>query len=154
MSESSLTPYLEASFGDLRIADAMHEGIVSCPPETPLRAVARMLATYRVHAIVVFPRRAGDLAHVLSWRVVSDLDVARAAREGDLDVLTAGEIAVTPVCCMTPGESLAGAVETMIAYRLWHVFVIDEHTQRPIGVLSTLDVARALAGLSSSRDLG
>lgn len=153
MSQPTHTTFLDASIGDLSVGDAMHEGVISCPPETPLRTVARMLTTYRVHAIVVFPRHSGDLAHVMSWKVVSDLDVARAARDGDLDVQTAGDIAATPVCCMSPGKSLADTVEAMIEYRLWHVFVIDEHTQRPIGVLSTLDVARALAGLSWPREL-
>ncbi len=153
MSQPTHMTFLDASIGDLRVADAMHEGVISCPPETPLRTVARMLATYRVHAIVVFPRHSGDLAHVTSWTVVSDLDLARAARDGDLDAQTAGDIAATPVCFTSPDVSLADAVESMVAYGLWHVFVIDEHSQRPIGVLSTLDVARALAGLSWPREM-
>lgn len=37
----------------LRVAEAMHPGMIACPPDTPLRSVARMMATYRVHAIVV-----------------------------------------------------------------------------------------------------
>jgi CBS domain-containing protein len=153
MSDAAHSPFLEASVGDLSVADAMHDGVISCPPATTLRTVARMLATYRVHAMVVYPRHSGDLAHITSWRVVSDLDLARASREGDLDLLTAGDIAATPVCVITPGESLADAVEAMVAHRLWHVFVIDEHARRPIGVLSTLDVARALAGLTWPREL-
>jgi hypothetical protein len=34
--------------------EAMHPGVVACPSTTPLRVVARMLATYR-HAVIVFP---------------------------------------------------------------------------------------------------
>jgi CBS domain-containing protein len=147
MGKSARMPFLDASIGDLCVADAMHDSVISCPPETSLRTVARMLATYRVHAIVVYPRHFGDLEHVTSWRVVSDLDLARAAREGDLDTETAGEIADTPVCCMSPSSPLKDAVEAMLTNGVSHVFVIDEPTARPIGVLSTLDVARALAGL-------
>ena len=37
----------------LRVIDAMHPGLISCSLDTPLRTVARMMATYRVHAILV-----------------------------------------------------------------------------------------------------
>ncbi len=151
MSETRHTPFLDARVGDLRIADAMHEGIVSCSPETPLSTVARRLASYRVHAIIVFPRRSGDLSHLTSWRVVSDLDLARAALQGDLDAQTAGDVAATPVCCMTPGESLVDAIKAMVGFRLWHVVVVDQHAGRPIGMLSTLDVARALGDPTGPR---
>ena len=43
-----------ASFETGTVGDAMSHGVISCPPETPLRVVARMMATYRVHAIFVF----------------------------------------------------------------------------------------------------
>ena len=38
---------------DVRVVDAMHHGLVSCPVDAPLRTVARMMATHRVHAILV-----------------------------------------------------------------------------------------------------
>jgi CBS domain-containing protein len=46
-------PDLYPSLGELRVADAMHPGLISCPPDAPLRTVARMMATYRVHTILV-----------------------------------------------------------------------------------------------------
>ena len=36
------------------VAEAMTPGILTCLPVTPLRVVAQMMATHRVHAIVVF----------------------------------------------------------------------------------------------------
>jgi hypothetical protein len=98
----------------------MHPGVISCLPETPLRAVARMMASYRVHAIIVMPRHMGDLAHSLSWGVVSDLDLIRGAQEGDVDSDTARTVAGTPVRSIELTAPLAGAVDAMIAEGLSH----------------------------------
>jgi CBS domain-containing protein len=129
------------------VADVMHPGLISCPPETPLRAVARMLASYRVHAVVVFPRHMGDVDHALAWSVVSDLDVARAAREGSFDAQTAGAAAASAVRTIDAAAPLADAVAAMVADGVSHVIAIEPTSGRPVGMLSTLDIARALAGL-------
>jgi CBS domain-containing protein len=131
----------------LCVADVMHPGLISCPPETSLRAVARMLATYRVHAVVVFPRHMGDVEHALAWSVVSDLDVARAAREGGFDAQTAGAAAAGAVRTIDAAAPLADAVAAMVADGVSHVIAIEPTSGRPVGMLSTLDIARALAGL-------
>jgi CBS domain-containing protein len=125
----------------------MHPGLISCPPETPLRAVARMLTTYRVHAVVVFPRHMGDVDHALAWSVVSDLDIARAAREGDFDAQTAGAAAASAVRTIDAAAPLADAVVAMVADGVSHVIAIEPTSGRPVGMLSTLDIARALGGL-------
>jgi hypothetical protein len=36
----------------------------------------------------------------------------------------------------------------MVEHEVAHLIVVERHSRRPIGVLSTLDVARALAGTS------
>ena len=46
----------------LRVIDAMHPGLISCSLDTPLRTVARMMATYRVHAILVTAHGEEELA--------------------------------------------------------------------------------------------
>jgi CBS domain-containing protein len=149
MSETRLGAQTSgAPLGELRIADVMHPGLISCPPETPLRSVARMLATYRVHAVVVFPRHMGDVDHTLAWGVVSDLDVARAAQEGDLEQ-TAGAAAASPVRTVDAVAPLAEAVSAMVADGISHVIAVDPRSGRPVGMLSTLDVARTLAGLTT-----
>jgi CBS domain-containing protein len=141
-------PALANALDGLSVADAMHEGVVSCPPQSSLRTVARLMATRRVHAIFVFPRHQADAGHVSSWKVVSDLDLAQAASERDLDSGTAGGVAGSAVRCVQPDEPLSSAVLTMLANRISHVIVVDRPHGRPLGILSTLDVARALAGYS------
>lgn len=137
----------QTSLEGLRVADVMHPGLISCPPETPLRSVARMLATYRVHAIVVFPRHMADIDHALSWGVVSDLDVARAAQQGDLEARTAGATAASPVRTVDATAPLTEAVAAMVADGVSHVVAVDASSGRPLGMLSTLDVARTVAQL-------
>ena len=40
-------------FENATVVDAMRMGVVSCPPDTPIREVARIMATYRIHCVVV-----------------------------------------------------------------------------------------------------
>lgn len=148
-------PMLEASrtgplLEQLRVADAMHPGVVTCPLETPLREVARMMALYRIHAVVAFGESSGGVSGPELWGVVSDLDLVRAvgAGAGELDGRTAGGTAVTPVVMVAPNELLIRAAQLMTEHEVTHLVVVDPESTRPIGVLSTIDIARALAGLS------
>jgi len=122
------------------VRDAMHEGVLSCPADTPLSTVAEIMASRGVHCIVV--TEADDLA---VWGVISDLDLVAAARVRDLDAQSAGGSAATPALAIGPGESLQRAAQMMTEHAVAHLLVVDRESGRPIGVLSTLDVARALA---------
>jgi CBS domain-containing protein len=134
------------SLRQLKVIDAMHPGVISCPIETPLRAVARMMATYRVHAIIVTAHGSDELPDGSLWGVVSDVDVLQAAQAGDLDEQAAGKLAGTPALIVATTEPLARAVQLMVEHEVTHLVVVEQRSMRPIGVLSTLDVARALAG--------
>jgi CBS domain-containing protein len=104
-------PYELATVGDV-----MSRGVISCPPETPLRVVARLMATYGV-----------------------------AATRLDLDSLTAGGTAVTPLVSVDSEQSIANAGDLMAQYGIAHLAVTDPDSRRPVGVISTLDIARAVA---------
>ena len=146
-------PFVEAShrnrpLEELRVIDAMHPGMISCPPETPLRTVARMMATYRVHSIVVHAHDDEELPGGEHWGVVTDTDLIRAALDGSLDELVAQQIAVSPALTVTTAEPIERAIQLMVEHEVSHVIAIERHSARPLGVVSTLDVARALAGLT------
>jgi signal-transduction protein with cAMP-binding, CBS, and nucleotidyltransferase domain len=126
------------------VGDAMSRGVISCPPETPLRIVARMMATYGVHAIFVFEYEGEDDEAPRLWSVVSDLDLVAATRL-DLDALTAGPTAVTPLVTVAADSSLGEAGSLMAQYGIAHLAVTERGSSRPIGVISTLDIARAIA---------
>jgi CBS domain-containing protein len=135
---------LPVAFETGTVGDAMSRGVISCPPETPLRVVARMMATFGVHAIFVFEHTDEDDEAPQLWAVVSDLDLVAATRL-DLDSLTAGATAITPLVSVAANSSIAEAGSVMAQYGIAHLAVTDPVFGRPIGVISTLDIARAIA---------
>jgi CBS domain-containing protein len=126
------------AFDNASIANAMSRGVIRCAPDAPLLAVARIMATYNVHAVYVFD---DDLE---LWGMVSDLDIAAAAC-GEIDGRTAGGSSVTPLQTVMSDQPLAEAAQLMALEGTAHLAVIDPLTRRPVGVVSTLDVARAIA---------
>ena len=137
-------PEAPVPFGTATVGDVMSRGVISCPPETPMRVVARMMATHGVHAIFVFEHADEDDEAPQLWAVVSDLDLVAATRL-DLDTLTAGATAVTPFVSVAADSSLAEAGSLMAQYGIAHLAVTDPDFDRPIGVISTIDIARAVA---------
>jgi CBS domain-containing protein len=86
-----------SALGVLRVADAMHHGLVSCSLDTPLRTVARTMATYRVHAVLVTAHGDDQMPGGKPWGIVSDLDVLRAAARQDIANVPARAVADTPI---------------------------------------------------------
>lgn len=129
----------------LRVIDAMHPALITCSPDSSIRTIARMMATYRVHAILVTAHGDEQLAGG-DWGIVSDADLLRAGEAGDIDEDRAGTLAAQPVVTVPSSEALGRAAELMVDGDVSHLIVIESRSARPIGVLSTLDVARALAG--------
>lgn len=126
------------------VGDAMSRGVISVTPETPLRVVARMMATFHVHAIFIFEHVDEDDEAPRLWAVVSDLDLVAAAC-GDLDRQTAGATAVTPLVSVAASAPMSEAAGLMAQHGVAHLAVTDPTTRRPIGVISTLDIAQAVA---------
>lgn len=122
------------------VGDAMHEGVLSCSADTPLSAVAELMAAHGVHCVVVT-----DSSDVGVWGVISDLDLVAASGVRDLDAQSAGGSAATPALAIGPGDTLQRAAQMMTEHAAAHLLVVDEGSGRPVGVLSTLDVARVLA---------
>lgn len=139
-----LVPTLERAV----VADVMHTGIVSCPPEASLRMVARMMSTNRIHAVVVFgdPHNFSDER---AWGIVSDMDIAKALGSGEGEI-TAGGAATSPVHAVKPNDPVLYAAELMGSQRVTHLVVVDPDLDHPIGIISTLDVATA-AGWAGHR---
>ncbi len=125
-----------------RVADAMHWGLVSCPAGASLTSVAALMADERVHSVVVIDDRSstGSL-----WGVISDLDLIAAASVRGLAEQTAGGTAMTPAVTIAPNERLERAAALMTRYGVAHLVVVDSVEQRPVGVVSSLDLAAALA---------
>jgi CBS domain-containing protein len=125
----------------IRVGEAMHAGVFTCEREALLSEVAGQMARELVHCIVV-ESGSGDAGP--PWGIISDLDLVAAASVRDLDEQCAGGSAATPVVMVSPAETLERAAQLMTEHGTAHLIVVDPVQQRPIGVLSTLDIAGAL----------
>lgn len=118
-----------------RVSDAMRLGVISCAPGASLRTVARIMATNHVHSVVV---TAGGDAPV---GVVTDQELLREAGLRAED-RTAASLATDPITT-SADDPLGDAARTMADRGVSHLLVVDA-SGRPLGVLSSLDVAGVL----------
>lgn len=138
MKTETRHPRISALF----VADAMHRGVFTCEREARLSEVAATMARELVHCIVV---ESGSGEAGPPWGIVSDLDLVAAATVRDLDHQSAGGSAATPVVTVAPNETLERAAQLMTEHNTAHLIVVDPNQHRPLGVLSTLDIAASLA---------
>jgi CBS domain-containing protein len=131
---------VEPASARIRVSAAMHEGVLTCSRQASLAHVAELMASHRVHCVVVTDERedAGSL-----WGIVSDLDLAAASSVRDLDEQTAGATAATAALTIEPEETVQRAAQLMTEHGTTHLVVVDVEG-RPVGILSTLDIAAAL----------
>jgi CBS domain-containing protein len=130
--------YIRPAFRNATVADVMTPGMISCAPETPLQSVAELMATHRVHAVAV----GGIAANHLVWGVIDSLDLVRALRDPEAHPVAA-TISRHPALAIEPAAALDEAARLMEERRVSHLVVVDR--ERPVGVVSTLDVAGAAA---------
>jgi CBS domain-containing protein len=120
------------------VATAMNHGVITCSRHAPLSDVARLMTERNVHCIVVVD----DEDARYPWALISDLDLTAAASVRQLNGQTAGATAATPVVMVSPDESVERAAQLMTEHGVAHLVVADRHSLRPVGVISTLDIAR------------
>jgi CBS domain-containing protein len=118
----------------------MRTGIVTCPPDATLRTVAAILAEHRIHAVVVAQGDEGA-----PCAVVTDRDVVAGHARGELDRVTSRDAATEPTVTVRADLDLREASKLMAHYGTSHVIVTASGGRNPIGILSSLDVAAAIA---------
>jgi len=145
MSISGTSRMIAPAFEHATVANAMRAGIISCHADTSLSAIAEMMASYHVHAVVVEGVESQvEGGSAGGWGIVSDLDVARAAARGEMGA-SAGALAGSGAVFIGPAESLKRAAEVMSERGVSHLIVSMSPSARPIGIISTLDLAVVLA---------
>jgi CBS domain-containing protein len=140
----STQPSTRSELAQVSVDKIMHPGVLTCPPETPLRDVARMMARYRIHAVVVFSEDEDGWGAGV-WGIVSDADLVAAAAAGDVDGRTAGGTARSPLVTVLREDTLERAAELMKRHAATHLVVVSPSRERPLGIVSSLDLARAIA---------
>jgi len=127
------------------VGEVMHHGVINAPPQTPLEEIAAQMASNSVHCVVVEGLARGrDRQEELIWGIVSDLDLIKAAATGRGGV-SAGEIAATEIVTVEISDGVERALQLMAEHECTHLVVVSAEGE-PAGVISSLDVAGALAG--------
>lgn len=131
------------TFDTTTVGDVMHEGVVTCDLDEPLTSVARTMLQRRIHCVVVW-HETPSASDPQVWGVVSDLDLVKVAAIEDTGARTAGDSAATPALMVTSEETVRRAAQLMAEHEVAHLVVVDSETNNPVGVISTLDVAKAV----------
>jgi CBS domain-containing protein len=135
--------YLMPAFERATVSDVMRPGVMSCAPDAPLVTVAQTMATHHVHCVVVSGIARDDAGgDHLVWGLLSDMDLVRAAESG-IDGHTAADAARTEVVSVDLSTPLAEAAALMDEHDSAHLIVTAGG--QPAGVISSLDIAGALA---------
>ena len=124
---------------EVTVGDAMHAGIVTCSPADDLDQVAAAMAENGIHCLVAIDEGPPGEDDDRLWGVLSDLDLMRGMVSGA--ALDAGNLAELDVATVTPEDTLDDAARVMVRRGLAHLVVVE--AGRPVGVISTLDIARA-----------
>lgn len=163
-------PSPPADFADLRVDDVMQRDLVSVRASDRIEEVERVLADARVSGVPVLD----DDGHMLG--VLSTKDLVRhhaedaevpedlgfqdsvldaedtepvAYRRSQAGELCAGDVMTTEVASIAPDASLIETARTMVQNEV-HRLMVLEHG-RLVGIVSTMDVLRPLAGLPPAR---
>lgn len=126
----------------------MSSPIRACSADTPLTDAAELMAAERIHCLAVLAHSGDDEPAFVG--VLSDLDLI-AALDGPGAGGTVAEHASAPLESVAADTPLSTAVHLMREARTQHLVVVAEGSGRPVGVLSTIDVAQALAGAAGAR---
>jgi CBS domain-containing protein len=129
--------YVGPSFDAACVHDAMRIGVVTCRPETSLPDVARMMASYKIHSVVVAE------ADSPPFGIVSAIDIATAP--SDPSELTAADVATTELVAVSSNETLQRAAWVMADHGVTHLLAVDPDTGSPVGVISASGLVAALA---------
>jgi CBS domain-containing protein len=127
------------------VSDVMHPGVITTPPQTSLMEVADQMARNRVHCVVVEGLARGrDRQETLVWSILSDLDLMKALAAERLDA-SAGELAASEIVTVDPSDHIEEVARLMAEHECTHLVVVSPTSGEPVGVISSLDVARGLA---------
>ena len=121
------------------VRSAMQLGLFSCPPDTDLRALSRMMVERSIHCVVV--RGLHDAPK--AYGIVSDLDLLAGLEDPGAQV--ASDVVADDIVSVRPDNTLETAAHLMTARGTAHLLVLSPDTGFPVGMLSSLDIARAVA---------
>lgn len=128
----------------MRVCDLMHKGVISCYPDDTVKDVARMMENNHFRSVVVVNER-GEV-----WGLITYKEMV-PNYESNLDALRAGQIMRPYRIEIDPQWPIEKAIEVMQRLKYYHIIVVDPHvgTKWPVGMLTSFDVVRYMAGIET-----
>ena len=121
------------------VREVMTPGVVSVPGDASLRQVQGALVAHAVHAVLVLDRKSGA---PLGW--VSAAGLLRWAVEPTIHA-TAQQAICEPLHTISPSAHLREAIDILLEPGVSHVLVAHKGSASGEGVVSDIDVVRALS---------
>jgi CBS domain-containing protein len=131
----------------------MHEGVLSCAPDTPLEDIAERMRERRVSALVVV--ESGTAVGVISQTDLVNASFVRPYMRYWRG-MTARHLMSSPVVTVTP-ETLLGEAMRLLRRRRIHRLVVTESDHDgapPVGILSVTDIVGHLVGVDADVEPG
>ena len=127
-----------------RVEDVMSAPIRACADDIDLVTAARLMVDERIHFLAVLGAPPAGEDEPAMVGVLSDLDLVAALEAGGPEQ-TVGEVAGPPAASIPSDATLDVAARDMRDGRARHLIVVAPNSGRPVGVVSTLDIAEAIA---------
>jgi len=125
-----------------RVSEVMHPGVMTCHSGSSLHDVARAMATHGVHSVAIWGDECDD--SIGFHGMISALDLLSAVMRGESLASPALLAARREVHTVRASASLSEGARLMVDEKASHVIVLADDRDRIVGVLSALDVTRAL----------
>ena len=132
------------------INDLMHQGLITCPPETSMGQVAALLTKHHVHALVVAEDENNPLG------IISDFDLLAgewlSVDEESLNAmrkLTARDLMTSPIESVELNTSVNETAKRM-AEKEFHRLLVRDGGE-PVGVISISDFVTGIAAQEEVR---
>ncbi len=126
-----------------RVSDVMHPGVMTCHSGSSLHDVARTMATHGVHSVAIWGDEGEDSIGFLG--IISALDLLSAVMRGESLASPALVAARRDVHAVRASAPLSEGARLIVNEKASHVIVLADDRDRIVGVLSALDVTRALS---------
>jgi CBS-domain-containing membrane protein len=125
-----------------RVSDVMHPGVMTCHSGSTLHEIARTMATHGVHSVAIWGDDGQDSIGFVG--IISAHDLLSAVMRGESLASSALAAARQDVHTVRASAPLAEGARLMADEKASHVIVLADDRDRIVGVLSALDVTRAL----------
>jgi predicted transcriptional regulator len=126
------------------VKDLMHQGLITCPPDTSLGQVAALLKIHHIHAMIVAEKPGKPLG------IISDFDLLAgewlSVDKESLDKMrkmTAGNLMTSPIETIDAGTSVEDAAKKMLEKQVHRMMVTESGAA--IGVIS---ISNFVAGIA------